>query len=151
MTQVTVTDFETREVEKIRYKCEHCGEIVTEDEINTIGYMEGAGMPDTETRTLTDEKQLCEGCVSLRRALEIRQKRKYLREWWTTRRKMVGIALYAVPLILFGASLPFIYADVTGITATKILGSFVYGIFFSVMGGILAAAIAIAHDQRHNE
>lgn len=91
MTEVTVTDYETREVQRQLYECDQCGKRGDSDVMNTAGFFDG--IPN-HTARLSDEsvatKHLCDECSGVATALKVREKRQHVKERWESFAKTVN-------------------------------------------------------------
>jgi len=83
MTEVTVTDYETTEVQKTKYQCDHCGVHCDECEANSVAISEGVAEFDSmEWVNCEEVRHLCEDCLNVREALQIREKRTTIQDRW---------------------------------------------------------------------
>lgn len=101
MTKTEVIEYETVERTEQRYQCDHCEIIVPEDDIITIGYVEGE--PRSTARfsdTTVDQMHLCDDCINLREALEVREQKDYLRQRWEGFASGINIiSHWAIPVL----------------------------------------------------
>jgi hypothetical protein len=136
MTQITVTEYQTTETEVQKYECDHCGVVVEANEINTVGYVQG---DPRETARFSDRsverKHLCEGCIGLRKALEIRERKDYYRTWWNETRRKIAWLAFIVPAFMLGVAYRILLAHGSAETlAGKVLGSTIVFFFLLVTG-----------------
>jgi len=79
MTEVIVTDYETMEMQKTKYQCDHCGVRCDEGESNTANIYEG---PSVAANGIDAKRHLCEDCLNVREALQIREERATIQDRW---------------------------------------------------------------------
>ncbi|UBF23434.1 hypothetical protein HATV-3_gp84 [Haloarcula tailed virus 3] len=104
MSKITVTDYETVEKEQTKYECDHCGVVVDEDDINTVGIFEGVANP---TARLSDNsvavKHLCNGCNDVPKAMRIQAAKATVKDRWEAFAGAVSAGMK--PVIITGSSL----------------------------------------------
>lgn len=141
MTKRTVTDFETVRVEEEQWECDHCEALVDEDDIHTAVYVSGdqllhdKAVVHSHDATHVESKHLCESCLQLREANQIRETKQYYRSWWRgTRKHLAWLAITIVPFML-GLS-----TDLLAVhsSATSTVGQYIAG----AVGAMVVAAVA---------
>jgi len=177
MTKRTVTDFETVRVEEEQWECDHCEALVDEDEIHTAVYLSGDQIPDDasvvehdrsyfnsdlvehdgsvvgyDDVTHRESKHLCEDCLQLREANQIRETKQYYRSWWRgTRKHLAWLTITIVPFLL-GLSADMI-APLTRFDGifTQHVGGMMTAVMFAIAGGIATVVLLIAIPDRSDE
>ena len=152
MTKTTVVDYETVEVEKERFQCDYCDDIVDELDIVTVGYLPGdenskiwLNNEDAESR------HLCEDCIELREAHRIREKRNYYRHWWNGTREKIAQVSLVVPAFLLGmAVMGFAYYSHLNtddpVWALDILIGLLVSFIFAFAGGLVCMLLLVLLD-----
>jgi hypothetical protein len=158
MTKRTVTDFETVRVEEEQWECNHCERLVDEDDIHTAVYVSGDQLPHDESvvhydnATHVESKHLCESCLQLREANQIRETKQYYRSWWRgTRKHLAWLTITIVPFLL-GLSADMI-APLTRFDGifTQHVGGMMTAVMFAIAGGIATVVLLIAIPDRSDE
>jgi hypothetical protein len=110
MTEVTVTDYETREVQRKLYECDHCGKRVDEDDVNTANIHDGPSV--NHDSDLIKKKHLCNECSGVDTALKVRERRQHVKERWESFAETVNWTIkWTVPPLSFTVG---VWATVVG-------------------------------------
>jgi len=158
MTKRTVTDFETVRVEEEQWECDHCEALVDEDDIHTAVYVSGDQLLHDESVVHSDDathvesKHLCEDCLQLREANQIRETKQYYRSWWRgTRKHLAWLTITIVPFLL-GLSADMI-APLTRFDGifTQHVGGMMTAVMFAIAGGIATVVLLIAIPDLSDE
>ena len=79
MSKVTITDYETVEVEKEKFECDECEGLFDAEDIQLVVFGDD---PDSDItiQNRTRSKHVCNLCTGFGKALRIQEKKEYMKE-----------------------------------------------------------------------